>query len=121
MTIDCFPLNDLYLKTDKFCPAKNWYQNRGPDLTFNSGGMKIPVVHKDANQPHASQLQNDMASTNKRSFICFSSISRVTMGTLQLVVFPGSERSGKKEKKNPSAQWFLILDLKAVIFSKPYF
>lgn len=64
--------------------------------------MKIPLIYKNAKQPHCSQLQNDTAPTNKRSFICFSSISRVTMGTLQLVVFPGSERrEGKKKKKEP--------------------
>lgn len=63
--------------------------------------MKIPLIYKNAKQPHCCQLQNDMAPTNKRSFICFSSISHVTMGTLQLVVFPGSERREEKKKKEP--------------------
>lgn len=34
---------------------------------------------------------------NKRSFICFSSMSRVTMGTLQLVSFLGQKEEEGEE------------------------
>lgn len=70
--------------------------------------MKIALICKDAKQLRVSQLQNDMAPTNKRSFICFFSISRVTMGTLRLVVFPGSERGGKKKLVCPVVSNFRL-------------